>query len=107
MMSAAASDVSGGEESPRIPSMLTLRGSPVEVHSLTFSPDGQWLAVPDRNGLQLWHPVTAGGSPRALLAVWIVGDVLFSPDGRKLLLGIRGALRTRDLETGEHTDLPL
>jgi len=81
---------------------------PGEVHTLAFSPCGQYLGVADnRNGSSLWNAET-----RTLLATFPCSRVVaFSPDSRLIavcegsdfegsdrlrLLGVRRAIRLRE-----------
>jgi serine/threonine protein kinase/WD40 repeat protein len=67
-------------------------GDPATVNSCgdgSFSPDGDWLAIPAPDGVRLWNAVA--GTEAAHLAVGDVRAVVFHPDGRSLIAsGVNG-----------------
>jgi hypothetical protein len=71
------------------------------VESLAWSPDGGLLAAGTRDGtVRLWE---RGGASAGRHHAFTTGvhHLLFTPDGRCLLAGERGALRVWEVHTGE------
>ncbi|MET7303865.1 serine/threonine-protein kinase [Embleya sp. NPDC005575] len=72
------------------------------VHALAFHPDGHTLAASDGDeSVRLWDPHT--GTPRGRLAGYTrtVNSLVFSPDGRILVIGTYGECRLWDTQTGK------
>jgi WD40 repeat protein len=87
--------------------MIVLQGAKERVDVLEFSPDGQSLVAPFRDGVQIWHDVSVSAPTVVLNHRW-VWSVRFTLDGRKLLLaGERGSLVIHDLHTTKFVNVPL
>ncbi|MEW6092993.1 MAG: WD40 repeat domain-containing protein [Chloroflexota bacterium] len=80
--------------------LRTFTGHSDGILELAFSPDGQTLAVGDRDGkITLWD-VSSGSKIRTLDA-WYILDLFFSPDGKYLAVGDSSGIGVWDLEAGQ------
>jgi WD40 repeat protein len=61
-----------------------LRGHEAKTNTLSFSPDGQWLASRSEDGLVKLWPITSGPTVDALAGSRGKREVVISPDGRRL-----------------------
>jgi WD40 repeat protein/tRNA A-37 threonylcarbamoyl transferase component Bud32 len=82
--------------------LLVLRDSQTRrVLSLTYSPDGRWLATADMNGLVALRRAATGEVVRTLAGATGARAVAFSSDGRTLATGGWGAgVHLWEVETG-------
>jgi WD40 repeat protein/serine/threonine protein kinase len=81
--------------------LRTLAGHTGYFSTLSFSPDGKWLAVGHDALVKIWD----AGTGREALVLKNQGrsvlGVAFSPDGKRLAATSREAVRVWDAETGE------
>ncbi len=88
------------EVAPGTPSDVTLirETEPTQMRELRFSPDGQMLAALTDGQLFLWRM----DQPKPL-SRWVSYEapLTFTPDGRRLLLGLGSSLAVVDVATGK------
>jgi len=101
-LAAGADPASDGRPFPVSKPHVFIRGRPVGIGSLAFSPDGRWLASGADDGTIAVQDVRTGVLVRTWKAHrdWL--DLWFLPDGRRLLsAGTDHRAQVWDAETGE------
>ncbi|KAK6360741.1 hypothetical protein TWF730_006866 [Orbilia blumenaviensis] len=79
------------------------------INGIALSPDGKILAaVSDDNAIILWD--TANGEHRGTIECdryyeEVVTTILFSPDGKQIVYGMRGVIRLCDVTTGRSREV--
>jgi predicted Zn finger-like uncharacterized protein len=76
------------------------------VQGLTFSADGRWLAVANRDGMRVWD-VAGQKVARRILRNDVGGGLAFTPDGRSLICGGPNILFLDPLSGGEQRTIHL
>jgi WD40 repeat protein len=83
--------------------MIVLQGHRARVEHVAFAPDGAALFAPTWQGIQVWRPFVAGGSPKSLAAPH-THYLHFTPNGNSLF-AVAYALYHADLTSGVVTEL--
>jgi WD40 repeat protein len=100
-------DASSGKAVSHIDSVYRRDSQVANVQALAFSPDGQYLAVArDDVGVRLWDARTGRPVSEGLNAEWGVASptILFTPEGKHVVLGDVHTASVWDVRTGKRTD---